>query len=84
MGAAAIMLDGGTVVSARVALGAVADRPIRIAAVEDAVKGLPLARAAEAARAAVRTAISPIDDVRSTSAYRRQVAENVVARFFIG
>ncbi len=82
MGAAAIMLDGDTVVSARVALGAVADRPIRITAVEDAVRGLSLARAAEAARAAVRTAIQPIDDIRSTSVYRREVAENLVSRFF--
>ena len=82
MGAAAITLDGDTVVSARVALGAVADRPIRITAVEDAVRGLPLARAAEAARVALRTAIKPIDDVRSTADYRREVAENVVARFF--
>ena len=82
MGAAAIILDGTTVVSARVALGAVADRPIRIAAVETAVRGLPLAQAADAARQALRGAISPIDDVRSTSAYRREVAENLVARFF--
>lgn len=82
MGAAAIDIDAGTVVSARVALGAVADRPIRIAAVENAVRGLPLAQAAEAARQAVRGAITPIDDVRSTSVYRREVAENLVARFF--
>lgn len=83
MGAAAIELDGDTVVSARVALGAVADRPIRIAAVEDAVRGLRLGTtAAEAARAALRTAIVPIDDVRSTATYRREVAENLVARFF--
>jgi len=82
MGAAAITLDGDTVVSARVALGAVADRPLRITAVEAAVRGLPLARAAEAARAAVRASIQPIDDIRSTSVYRREVAENLVARFF--
>jgi len=83
MGAAAIELDGDTVASARVALGAVADRPIRIAAVEDAVRGQRLgAAAAEAARAALRDAIRPIDDVRSTAAYRREVAENLVARFF--
>jgi xanthine dehydrogenase small subunit len=83
MGAAAIELDGDTVVSARVALGAVADRPIRIAAVEDAVRGQRLGgAAADAARAAVRAAIRPIDDVRSTAAYRREVAENLVARFF--
>ena len=82
MGAAAITLDGSTVVSARVALGAVADRPLRILAVETAVRGLPLAQAAEAARQALRGAITPIDDVRSTSVYRREVAENLVARFF--
>jgi len=82
MGAAAITLDGGMVVSARVALGAVADRPIRITAVENAVAGLPLAQAGDAARAALRTAIKPIDDIRSTAIYRRDVAENVVARFF--
>lgn len=84
MGAAAIELDGGVVRSARVALGAVADRPIRIAAVEDAVRGLAPAKAAEAARAALRTAIRPIDDVRSTASYRHEVAENLVARFFSG
>ncbi len=82
MGAAAIRLDGDTVVEARVALGAVADRPIRVTAVEAAVRGLALAKAADAARAALRSAIHPIDDVRSTSMYRRDVAENLVARFF--
>jgi len=82
MGAAAITLDGDTVVEARVALGAVADRPLRVTAVEDAVRGLPLAQAAEAARTAVRATIQPIDDVRSTAIYRRKVAENIVARFF--
>ena len=82
MGAAFIELDGEVVTKARVALGAVADRPIRIAAVEQAVVGLPLGKAAEAARAAMRTAIKPIDDIRSTAAYRREVAENLVARFF--
>ena len=82
MGAAAITLDGGVVVDARVALGAVAERPIRVPAVEAAVRGLGLGQAAEAARAAVRAAIQPIDDVRSTAAYRREVAENLVARFF--
>jgi xanthine dehydrogenase small subunit len=82
MGAAAIELDGDTVVSARIALGAVADRPIRITAVEDAVRGHHLPAAADAARAALRGAIQPIDDVRSTAVYRLSVAENLVARFF--
>jgi len=38
--------------------------------------------AADAARAALRGSITPIDDVRSTAAYRGEVAENLVARFF--
>ena len=82
MGAAAITLDGDLVVDARIALGAVADRPIRVAAAEAAVRGLRLADAAGAARAAVVSAIQPIDDVRSTASYRREVAGNLVARFF--
>jgi len=82
MGAAAIELDGGVVSLARVALGAVADRPIRISTVEDAVRGLTPARAAEAAREALTSAIKPIDDVRSSAYYRHRVAENLVARFF--
>ena len=82
MGAASIIVDGGIVVSARVALGAVADRPIRIRAVEDAVRGVSVLTAAEVARAAMRGAIKPIDDIRSTAEYRAAVAENLVARFF--
>ena len=82
MGAAVIEWHSGVVVAARVALGAVADRPIRIHAVEAAVRGLPPRDAADAARVALRSAITPIDDIRSTSAYRREVAENLVARFF--
>ena len=84
MGAAFIELDGDTITMARIALGAVADRPIRVAAAEQAVVGLPLAKAGDAARAAVRASIKPIDDIRSTATYRREVAENVVARFFSG
>jgi xanthine dehydrogenase iron-sulfur cluster and FAD-binding subunit A len=52
--------------------------------VEDAVRGLSPDKAADAARVALRTAIKPIDDVRSTATYRHEVAENLVARFFSG
>lgn len=82
MGAAAIRLDGDVVIDARIALGAIADRPVRVAAAEAAVRGLRLGDAADAARAAVGTAIQPLDDVRSTASYRREVAGNLVARFF--
>ncbi len=82
MGAAVITLDGDRVVSARLGLGAVADRPIRATAVEAAVAGQRLSEAGDAARAAMRASIKPIDDIRSTATYRREVAENLVARFF--
>lgn len=84
MGAAAIRLDGGVISQARVAMGAVADRPLRITAVESAVVGLTPAAAAAAARDAMRASITPIDDIRSTASYRLTVAENLVARFFSG
>ena len=82
MGAAAIAMEGDVVKRACVALSAVADRPIRIAAIEQAVVGLPWAKAAEAARAAVAGSIKPLTDLRSSREYRVQVAENLVARFF--
>ncbi|MEZ4361777.1 MAG: FAD binding domain-containing protein [Kofleriaceae bacterium] len=84
MGAAAIYVDAGVVRRATVAFGAVADRPVRLAAVEAAVAGLPCADASAAARAAVASSISPITDVRSQRDYRLLVAENLVARFFAG
>jgi xanthine dehydrogenase small subunit len=82
MGAAAIAIDGDVIRDARIALGAVADRPIRVPTVEAAVRGQPLARAADAARAALASAITPITDVRSTAPYRLDVAANLIARFF--
>ena len=85
LGAATFTVDGdGVVTSARVGFGAVADRPIRVTAVEQAVVGRRLgSAAAEAARAAMHAAITPIDDVRSTADYRHEVAGNLVARFFM-
>jgi xanthine dehydrogenase small subunit len=82
MGAAAIMISDGAVRWARVAFGAVADRPIRMLAVEEAVRGMWLTRAGEVAREALTGAIHPITDVRSTADYRLLVAQNLVARFF--
>jgi CO/xanthine dehydrogenase FAD-binding subunit len=84
MFAGAARLERGVVAHIRLALGAVADRPIRARAAEDAALGLAPAQAAVRARAEVLAALRPIDDVRSTAAYRREVAGNVVARFLAG
>ena len=76
-----LALDGdGTCGAARVALGAVAERPLLVPEAGDALVGTrleapALARLADAASAACR----PIDDKRGTKEYRIKVA-GVLAR----
>jgi CO/xanthine dehydrogenase FAD-binding subunit len=65
----------------RVALGSVADRPIRASAAEAALEGQPATpEAADRAAEAVAGEIHPIDDVRSTADYRRVVAARALHR----
>ena len=80
--AAAALDENGVVSHVRVGLGAVADRPVRARAVEAAVLGDKPGSVEASVRAALRSEIKPIDDVRSSAAYRLTVAENVVCRFF--
>ena len=69
------------VTRAAIALGAVAPVVVRATAAESFLVGKPLhaASIAEAARLAVDAA-APIDDIRSTAAYRRAMVETLVAR----
>ena len=63
----------------RIALGSVAPVVIRARRTEDALaSGAPVARAQDI----LVEEISPIDDIRSTAAYRRQVSRNLLARFW--
>ena len=65
----------------RIALGSVAPTPIRVAAAEAVLEGRPRTPdTVEAAVEALGNAIQPIDDVRSTAAYRREAARRVVRR----
>jgi len=66
---------------ARIALGSVAPRVIRIYAAEEMLYGQPLTdkAIAEAARLSAKVT-SPIDDIRSSAAYRRRVTEVLVRR----
>jgi len=65
----------------RVALGSVAERPIRATAAEAAMEGAqPSRETADRAAAAVSAEINPIDDVRSTAMYRRAVTASVLHR----
>lgn len=63
----------------RIALGSVAPTVIRLSATEAALGGG--ASIAEA-RHVLEQEIAPIDDLRSTAAYRRQVASNLLERFW--
>lgn len=65
----------------RLALGSVADRPIRAARTEAVLEGArPTPETADAAAEALAAEIRPIDDVRSTADYRRVVAARALHR----
>jgi carbon-monoxide dehydrogenase medium subunit len=65
----------------RVALGSVAAVPIRSTAAEAVLEGAaPTPETADRAAEALAAELSPIDDVRSTAAYRRVVAARVLHR----
>lgn len=77
-------LENGKIASAHIAVGAVADRTLRATAAEQAIVGQPPTSAtALAARSALAGEITPIDDIRSSAAYRLGVAQNLVARFVL-
>jgi CO/xanthine dehydrogenase FAD-binding subunit len=79
--AAVLEMEGTTCAKARVALGAVAPVPVRARAVETALEGhIVDAATARASARLVHEDIAPIDDVRGSGAYRRLVAEAIVAR----
>lgn len=64
----------------RIALGSVAPTIVRLARTEAV---LTSTGSIEQARATVRTEISPLDDIRSTAQYRREVSANLVADFWM-
>jgi len=80
--AAARTDEGGRLAHVRIALGSMADRPVRARRLEEALQGArPAALARERVAALLDADVAPIDDVRSTAAYRRAVAASLVARF---
>jgi len=83
--AAAVGTDEeGRVTLARVALGAVAPTPRRAPEAEEALVGVRLTpKAIEAAAQAAAEAAQPIDDIRGSAAYRREIVR-VLARRALG
>jgi len=72
---------GRTLTGARVAFGAVAPVPMRARKTEDTLEGTALDAAAIARIAAVaRDEVRPIDDVRASAWYRRELVFNMTKR----
>lgn len=75
-------LDGEQLTYVRIALGSVAPTVVRCIGTEEVLRNQKVdAQLVSAARAALAREISPIDDIRSTSNYRLQVALNVLEDF---
>jgi CO/xanthine dehydrogenase FAD-binding subunit len=71
----------GTWSDVRLALGSVADRPIRARTTEAVLEGAtPTSETADRAAESLAAEIQPIDDVRSTADYRRAVSARVLHR----
>ena len=80
--AAAARLESGRIADIRLAFGSVAPTVVRAFGAEDMLRGATAGpEALERAGAALASQLAPIDDVRSTAAYRRQVAVNVLGEF---
>jgi xanthine dehydrogenase small subunit len=80
----AITLDGGRVDSARIAFGGMAATPKRAAAAEAMLAGAPWTEdTLRAAMAALAEDYAPLSDMRASSAYRMQAAQNLLRRFWL-
>lgn len=76
--------DDGRVTAVRFAFGGMASIVKRGAATEAAVVGQPWNRATvDAAKAALATDFTPLTDMRASAAYRLQVAQNLLQRFWL-
>lgn len=80
--AAAARMDAGKIGDVRIVLGSVAPTVLRAVRAEEMLRGQrPDAAILKSAQDALANEIAPIDDMRSTSRYRRTVARNLLAEF---
>lgn len=75
------ILNGGALSQVRVAFGAVAPVPMRAPRTEAALEGRRLDPATiEAAADVARDEVTPIDDIRATAWYRKELIHNITKR----
>jgi CO/xanthine dehydrogenase FAD-binding subunit len=80
--AAAALVESGRIADIRLAFGSVAPTVMRAFGAEAALRGAEAGPGVvDRAGAALLGELTPIDDVRSTADYRRQVAVNVLGEF---
>lgn len=80
--AAVARMNGDQIEDVRIALGSVAPVPIRCAQTESALRNKEInTETLNAAKAALRAEITPIDDLRSTKDYRLRVSLNLLGDF---
>ncbi len=84
LGAFALTIEDGKVVTARIAYGGMAATPRRAAKAEQALTGQPWTEASlAAAMTALAEDFSPITDWRASAGYRAKVGANLLRRLFI-
>jgi len=84
LAALAIELDGDRITSARLAYGGMAATVRRAAGAEAALLGQAWTEATlHAAMAALAQDYTPLSDMRASAAYRMQVAQNLLHRFWL-
>ena len=84
LGAFHLRIEGGSVVSARIAYGGMAAIPKRALAVEAKLVGQPwTVETVEAAMIAFESDYQPISDMRASGDYRMIVARNLLMRVFL-
>jgi CO/xanthine dehydrogenase FAD-binding subunit len=80
--AATAQFAGGVIHRPRLAFGSIAPTPLRCTKTEAVLAGRAFSAGLIAeAQATLRAEIAPIDDIRSTAAYRQQVSLNLLASF---
>ncbi len=80
--AATAIVEEGVIVEVRLAAASLAAFPTRLYQTEATLLGEPIdARTIESARQVLQAEAKPIDDIRSTAAYRKRVAANLLEEF---